>query len=84
MEARGVDNLGLLGASKTRRASKTRARASTPALAVSAPVEHTDSRALVMDAKEFERFHKCMTNPARPSKAMIEAAKLHRLLLSNR
>ena len=84
MEARGVDNIGVVGASKTRRATKSRARSSAPALAVSAPVQHTDSRALVMDAKEFERFHKCMTNPAKPSKAMIEAAKLHRLLLLNR
>jgi hypothetical protein len=36
----------------------------------------------IMSATEFERFHKHMTNPKRPSKAMIEAAKLHRLLVS--
>ncbi len=67
-----------------RKMKRTKLARPAAALAVSAPVEHTDSRVLVMDAKEFERFHKCMTIPARPSKAIIEAAKLHRLLLVSR
>jgi hypothetical protein len=82
MEAKSVDNPSLTGASRTRRTTKVRSTTLVP-IAL-APVVHTDSRALVMDAGEFERFHECMTKPAKPSKAMIEAAKLHRLLVSNR
>jgi hypothetical protein len=88
--ARGVDCGGTEGkSSKQRRLLKPRASQAAQlsqrraaARLTSEGTQNADSHVAIMDATEFGRFHKWMTNPKRPSKAMIEAAKLHRLLVS--
>jgi hypothetical protein len=69
-------------ARKEKSSIKLSERRSQPSPRADASVEH-GSR-ISLSAEDFDRFEKCMTSEASPSRAMLEGMALHQVLTTKR
>jgi len=81
MQAKGYEYIAG-GATKSTR--KTRGSRVAQKVAKAKAATECEGGSLIMNTEDFERLEQCMKNPRKPSKAMVEAAKLHRVLTSSR